>query len=174
MVAGMLAVAIGQAAMVVGQDEPRQRHGASAAYRPSVESVTEPIRLMECRLADGNRRWSRLSLRFTGSRGYLTADGRVRATRRTVDVLADPAGLLEGLPLWDVNDGTILFGSEQGRSVVLWSAAPPPAYATVALVPRGPGMTRASGDPAYAGFCDVTETPQQPLTAEEAAREQRQ
>jgi hypothetical protein len=153
-------------------DLPRNA-GKSRAYIPTVEGVTEPVLDLSCRLASRAREWSPLSLRLSGRRGYRTSSGQVRSTSPRLEILADPQNLLEKLPLWQANEQTMLFGSERGRSVVLWSAASPPVYSTVALIPRGPGMDRAVGDPAYAGFCEVTVTPQQPLSVEEAAREER-
>jgi hypothetical protein len=165
----MMALALAAAAAV--QEPPERPRIVSRAYRPTVESLTEPNRELDCRLADRARRWTPLRLRMVGNRGYRTAQGVVQARGRNVHVTADPAGLLEGLPIWTVHDGNMLFGSERGRSIVFWSVAPPPVYSTVVLVPRGPGMERRAGDPSWAGFCTVTETQQVPLTDDEARRE---
>lgn len=156
-----------------GEAQGSQPQPRSRAYRPTPESLTEPIRELDCRLADRQRRWSPLRLRYAGRRGYRTASGGVRSTRPRIEIIHDPANLLQGLPLWQADDDTILFGSERGRSIVFWSVSPPPAFSTVVLVPRADGMERARGDPSWAGFCRVIETHQRPLSDEEARREER-
>lgn len=165
--ASSLAMLAAQATGLPVAPKRRARIGAVAGGSPAtVESVTQARLDLDCQLTDRKRAWSRIKLRKTGGRGYMRG-ARIELTPEIVTVVEDAGNVLRGLPFRSASQQSVIFGSLDDTFVRFQAATPLQDYRYVTLEYHSRVNATENAALAMIGFCELTRTPQTPLTETE-------
>jgi len=147
----------------------------SGVGKKSLDHVTQPALALDCQVVDRSRTWHRVKMQATGARGYWKKINRgteqlAVATDRKVTITSDPSNLFRGLKEATgaavVSDMT--FGDRDGEGVRL-DYGPVEPFKMISIIRLKSSRSYLDGEK-LAGFCDIAESPQQPLTPEETER----